>query len=109
MRTIRLVIAYQGTAYSGWQIQPNAHTVQAEIEQQLQQMTKQFCRLRVAGRTDAGVHAEGQVASFRTELSISVQAFCRGLNSLLPDDIAIRSAEEVGDSFDTRRHNNGKH
>jgi tRNA pseudouridine38-40 synthase len=108
MRNIRLVIAYRGTAYSGWQIQPNAPTVQGEIERRLEQMTGSPCRLRAAGRTDAGVHAEGQLANFRTESAIAVGAFLRGLNALLPDDIAIRSAEEVDIDFDSRRHNKGK-
>ena len=109
MRNIRLVIAYRGAAYSGWQIQPSTPTVQGEIERRLEQMTGSPCRLRAAGRTDAGVHAEGQLANFRTESAIAVGAFMRGLNALLPDDIAILSAEEVEIDFDSRRHNRGKH
>ena len=109
MRNIRLVVAYRGAEYSGWQIQPTVPTVQGEIERRLEQMTGRPCRLRAAGRTDAGVHAEGQLANFRTESSISVQAFFRGLNALLPDDISICSAQEVDGDFDSRRHNRGKH
>jgi tRNA pseudouridine38-40 synthase len=108
MRNIRLVIAYQGTAYAGWQIQPVDPTVQGVIEARLQQMTQQPCRLRAAGRTDAGVHAAGQLANFRTESTISLRSFHRGLNALLPDDIAILSVEEVPLEFDSRRHNLGK-
>jgi tRNA pseudouridine38-40 synthase len=108
MRNIRLVIAYQGTAYAGWQVQPVDPTVQGVIEARLQQMTRQPCRLRAAGRTDAGVHAAGQVANFRTESTIALHAFHRGLNALLPDDIAVLSVEEVPLEFDSRRHNFGK-
>jgi len=109
MRNIRLTIAYQGAAYSGWQIQPSTPTVQGAIEERLRQMTGAHCRLRAAGRTDAGVHARGQVANFRTESSISLRAFHRGLNALLPHDIAILAVEEVPEEFDSRRHNQGKH
>jgi len=109
MRYIRLVIAYRGTAYSGWQIQPAVPTVQGEIERHLQQMTGEPCRLRAAGRTDAGVHAEGQVANFRCESAIALRSIHRGLNGMLPDDIVIRSVDEVDRGFDSRRHNHGKH
>jgi tRNA pseudouridine38-40 synthase len=109
MRNIRLVIAYDGTAYSGWQIQPNVPTVQGVIEDRLQQMTWHPCRLRVVGRTDAGVHALGQVANFRTDSSIPDRGFFCGLNTMLPGDISIVSAVEVPLDFDARRHNNGKH
>lgn len=107
-RNIRLTIAYQGTAYSGWQIQDNAPTVQEEIEQRLLQMTGERCRLRVAGRTDAGVHARGQVANFHTTAAIPLQGFHRGLNALLPEDISILSAEQVAPDFNSRRDNHGK-
>lgn len=109
MRNIRLTIAYDGTAYSGWQIQPTARTVQGAIERRLQQMTGSPCRLRAAGRTDAGVHARGQIANFRTESEISLRGFHRGLNALLPDDIAILDVVDVPPDFDSRRNNRGKH
>jgi tRNA pseudouridine38-40 synthase len=108
MRNLRLVIAYRGTRYAGWQIQPRSPTVQGTIEEKLRQMTQQLCRLRAAGRTDAGVHARGQVANFRTESTIPERGFFRGLNALLPDDIGILSVEEVSLDFDSRRHNQGK-
>jgi tRNA pseudouridine38-40 synthase len=108
-RNLRLVIAYAGTSYAGWQIQPNAPTVQGTIERRLAQMTGQPCRLRAAGRTDAGVHAAGQVANFTTESRITCRAFLRGLNALLPDDVSILSVEEVPPEFDSRRHNKGKY
>lgn len=108
-RNLRFVIAYQGTAYHGWQIQPSAPTVQGTIEDRLQQMTNRPCRLRAAGRTDAGVHALGQVANLRTNSELSLRSLFRGLNALLPDDISIRSVEEVPIEFDSRRGNQGKH
>jgi tRNA pseudouridine38-40 synthase len=108
VRNLRLTIAYDGSAYSGWQIQPNAPTVQGAIENRLREMTQTQCRVRAAGRTDAGVHAEEQVASFLTESAISTRGFYRGLNALLPEDIAICSVEEVALDFDARRHNHGK-
>jgi tRNA pseudouridine38-40 synthase len=109
MRNIRLIIAYQGTNYGGWQIQPDVPTVQGVIEDRLQSMTQKHCRLRVAGRTDAGVHAQGQLANFFTDSKISVDGFFRGLNALLPRDISILAVDEVPMEFDSRRHNEGKH
>ncbi len=109
MRNLRLVIAYQGTAYCGWQIQPSVPTVQGVIEEELRLMTQQPCRLRAAGRTDAGVHALGQVANFLTESNIPLQGFFRGLNALLPPDISILAIDEVPLELDARRHNRGKH
>lgn len=108
-RNIRLTIAYVGTAYSGWQIQPHSPTVQGVIEGLLHELTGAPCRLRAAGRTDAGVHAQGQVANFHTAASIPLRGFHRGLNALLPSDIAILEVDEVDADFDTRRHNQGKH
>jgi len=99
MRHIKLLIEYDGTNYHGWQIQPKAVTIQQVIEEKISLMTKQPERLVAAGRTDAGVHALGQVASFRTSSSIPIKAFQRGLNSLLPADIIIKSAAEAEENF----------
>jgi len=107
-RNILLTVAYQGTAYSGWQIQPRDPTVQGKIQARLETMTGHALRLRAAGRTDAGVHAAGQVANFRTTSSIPPRGFLRGLNAMLPRDIGIRRVEEVAQAFDARRHNTGK-
>ncbi|MFH1131576.1 MAG: tRNA pseudouridine(38-40) synthase TruA [Pseudomonadota bacterium] len=109
MRNIQLLVAYNGGFYSGWQIQPNIPTVQGEIEAALIHMTGKPCRVRGASRTDAGVHALGQIANFRTESDISCHAFLRGLNSLLPSDISILDVNEVSLSFDSRTQNFGKH
>jgi tRNA pseudouridine38-40 synthase len=108
MRNLRFVIAYRGAGYNGWQVQPGVPTVQGTIESRLEQMTERPCRLRAAGRTDAGVHAAGQVANWLTPSTLSTMAFFRGLNALLPDDISVLSVTEVPLDFDARRHNQGK-
>lgn len=102
-------MAYDGTAYSGWQLQPNVPTVQGTIERVIGQITQRPARLRPAGRTDAGVHAEGQVASFFTESPLSCRRLLHGLNALLPPDIVIHALDEVSPAFDARRDNAGKH
>ncbi len=99
MRNIKLVIEYDGTNYHGWQVQPNGLTIQEVVEGKIQTMTRERVRLTGSGRTDAGVHALGQVANFRTLSSIPVEGIQRGLNSLLPPDIVIQSAEEVDLQF----------
>ena len=99
MRNIKLVIEYDGTNYHGWQVQPHNLTIQEVIEKKIEIMTRQQTRLIASGRTDAGVHALGQVANFKTISQIPVEGFWHGLNSLLPSDIIIQSAEEVGLEF----------
>jgi len=99
MRNIRLLIEYDGTHYHGWQVQPNAVTIQETIEEKLATMTRERVHIAASGRTDAGVHALGQVANFRTSSSIPLEGFVHGLNSLLPADIVIQSAEEVDADF----------
>lgn len=99
MRQIKLVIEYDGTNYHGWQIQPQARTIQEVISAKIAQMTGERITLIGAGRTDAGVHALGQVACFKTNSRIPLEGFWRGLNSLLPPDIVIKSVEEVPESF----------
>jgi tRNA pseudouridine38-40 synthase len=102
MRYFKLTIAYDGTDFHGWQIQANKPTVQGEIVNVLQRLTQEKSALHAAGRTDAGVHALGQVASFRTQSSLSAQEFQRALNALLPPTIRIADAEEVGPDFNAR-------
>ena len=109
MRNIRLIVAYDGTAFAGWQVQPGQRTVQGAIEEVLARLTQAPCRLRGAGRTDAGVHAEAQVANFYSETRLSCHRLLRGLDSLLPADIAIRAVEDVDASYNSRRGNHGKH
>ncbi len=103
MRNIRLTLEYEGTAYGGWQVQPNAPTIQAALEQALAVMLKHPARVTGSGRTDAGVHALGQTANFRTGARIPLKGVLHGLNSLLPDDIAVRRADEMPPGFDSRR------
>ena len=103
MRNIKLVIEYDGTNYHGWQVQPVVLTVQQLIEEKIEIMTRQRVPLIGSGRTDSGVHALGQVANFRTTANIPVEGFQKGLNSLLPRDIAIQSAEEVDFQFHAQR------
>jgi len=102
MATLKLTIEYDGTAYAGWQRQPVQPTVQAAVEAALQRITQTYIPVIGAGRTDAGVHALGQVASFRTEKALSVEEWGRALNALLPKDICVRSAEHAADDFHAR-------
>jgi tRNA pseudouridine38-40 synthase len=102
MRTFKLTIAYDGTDFHGWQMQANKPTVQGEIVAVLCRLTQENVQLHGAGRTDAGVHALGQVASFRTQSALSSGEFQRALNALLPPTIRIVAAEEMGPDFSAR-------
>ncbi len=108
MATLKLTIEYDGTAYAGWQRQPVQPTVQAAVEAAIQRITQTYIPVIGAGRTDAGVHALGQVASFRTEKALSVEEWGRALNALLPKDISVRSAEHAADDFHARYSARGK-
>jgi tRNA pseudouridine38-40 synthase len=108
MRHFKLTIAYDGTDFHGWQMQANKPTIQGEIVSVLQRLTQEKIMLHGAGRTDAGVHALGQVASFRTQSGLSAQEFQRALNALLPPTIRIVGAEEVGPDFNARWSARGK-
>ena len=103
VRRLALLIEYEGTAYRGSQYQKNAPTIQASLERALSSLTGEPIRVALAGRTDTGVHARGQVASFLTGSRHSAETFVRGLNALLPGDISIRAAAEVPLGFDPRR------
>ena len=109
MRHIRLVVEYDGTSLCGWQRQINGPTVQGHLEEALAKLLTHEVHVVGASRTDAGVHARGQVASFRTERTIPLHGIRRGLNSMLPDAIAIREAAEVPDDFHPRFSATGKH
>jgi len=108
MRYFKLTIAYDGTDFHGWQIQANKPTVQGEIVAVLCGLTQENVQLPGAGRTDAGVHALGQVASFRTQSALSAGEFQRALNALLPPMIRIVAAEETGPHFSARWSAKGK-
>jgi tRNA pseudouridine38-40 synthase len=102
MRHFKLTIAYDGTDFHGWQMQLNKPTIQGEIVNVLRRITQEIVQLHGAGRTDAGVHALGQVASFHTQSGLSAAEFQRALNALLPPTIRITAAEEVGPDFHAR-------
>ncbi|WP_432667276.1 tRNA pseudouridine(38-40) synthase TruA [Wukongibacter baidiensis] len=108
MKNIKLTIAYDGTNYSGWQRQSNARTVQGEIEKKLRAITKQEIQIHGSGRTDAGVHALGQIASFTADLSIPINKFAFVLNNALPSDIVIKEVEEMDMDFHARYSAKGK-
>jgi len=95
---------YDGTHYYGFQLQANLPTIQGEVETALWKLTGERSRVMAASRTDSGVHAKGQVASFQTRSSLPSPTFIKGLNYYLPGDIAVKDAFRVSDSFNVRRH-----
>jgi tRNA pseudouridine38-40 synthase len=108
MTTFKLVLEYDGTQYAGWQRQLNAPTIQAAVEEALAAIAQTRLTIIGAGRTDAGVHAFGQVASFRTDRGLSQREWLRALNAHLPADISALSVEAVPDHFHARYSANGK-
>jgi tRNA pseudouridine38-40 synthase len=100
---IVLIIEYDGTNYHGSQLQANAPTIQGELEKALRKLTGEKTRIKAASRTDAGVHARGQVVGFTTKSDLPLTAFVEGLNHYLPPDIAVKEAYKVDDPFDVRR------
>jgi tRNA pseudouridine38-40 synthase len=100
---IVLIMEYDGTNYHGSQLQASLPTIQGETEMALQKLTGERSRVMSASRTDAGVHAKGQVASFITSSPLPLATFVGGLNYYLPNDIAVKAAYRVDDSFDVRR------
>jgi tRNA pseudouridine38-40 synthase len=103
MRTLRLLVAYDGTDFHGWQVQPNARTVQGEIESALTAVLRGAPEsLAAAGRTDAGVHARGQVVSFQTGSTLPAQAVAPLANRLLPRDARVVSASDAAPGFHAR-------
>ncbi|RJR43026.1 MAG: tRNA pseudouridine(38-40) synthase TruA [Deltaproteobacteria bacterium] len=103
MRNIRLLLEYEGAAYHGWQRQKNALSIQEVLETALAKLTGEALRVHGSGRTDAGVHARGQVANFHTTSHIPLKAFYAGLNSLLPRDLAVLEAVEAPGDFHARK------
>jgi tRNA pseudouridine38-40 synthase len=101
-RNIKLVVEYDGTDYSGFQVQPNVRTIQGELEAALLKLTGEGIRINAAGRTDAGVHAVGQVVNFKTGSSLDLNVILKALNALLPEDIAVRQGEIVAPEFHAR-------
>ncbi len=99
MPTFRLTLAYDGTAYAGWQVQPGCQTIQEALEGAIEKVTGQQVRVLASGRTDAGVHALGQVVGARIDTDLSTDVLQRALNAELPQDIAILAVEEVAEGF----------
>ncbi len=107
-RNIKIVIAYKGTQYAGWQIQKNAITVEATVKAAIKKVTGEETTVYGAGRTDAGVHALGQTANFFTGSSIPAERFAPALNANLPSDIRIVGSEQVSKTFHSRFCAKGK-
>lgn len=107
MRNIKLTIEYDGKCYNGWQKQTNKLNIQGEIEKAIYNITKEEVDLIGSGRTDAGVHALGQVANFKTNSEISIEKLPLAINSQLKNSIVIKEAEEVDERFHSRY--NAKH
>ncbi len=104
----KITVSYDGTAYSGWQVQPRNRTVQQEIEKALNQITGEKIRVHGSGRTDKGVHARAQVAHFEMEKNVAVKSLRIGLNALVDDDIRIINLAKTVPDFDARRHASSK-
>jgi tRNA pseudouridine38-40 synthase len=102
MRTFKLIVEYDGTDFFGWQAQPDLRTVQRSLCEAIRRATGERSVVTGAGRTDSGVHAVGQVASFRSETLLAPDVLRRAINGWLPRDIRIRSAEEAPASFNAR-------
>jgi tRNA pseudouridine38-40 synthase len=102
MRNIKLTLAYDGSEFHGWQIQPGVPTIQGALTDAVRKITQEQISLHGASRTDAGVHALGQVASFRTQSGLTAEEFQRALNALLPPQIRVVCAEELGPDFHAR-------
>ncbi len=102
MRNIKLTLAYDGAAFHGWQIQPGLPTIQGAITDVLRQITQESITVHGASRTDTGVHALGQVASFKTQSLLATEELQRALNALLPPAIRVVAAEEMGPDFHAR-------
>ncbi len=103
MRNIKLILEYDGTNYAGWQVQPNGASIQEIVQKAIAEITGEpDVRLIGSGRTDAGVHAAGQVAHFKTTSNIPAADLVRAINTKLPEDIAVLRAEDVPDDFHAR-------
>lgn len=108
VRRLALLVEYEGTAYHGFQSQKNAVSVQDTLEEALFRLTGERRRIRGAGRTDAGVHAIGQVASFDTGAPHPADVFVKAMNHYLPEDVSVKDATEVESDFDPRRWATGR-
>ena len=103
MKRVMLIVAYDGTNYHGWQMQPNTVTIEQILNEKLSELLKEDVQVIGASRTDAGVHAEGNVAVFDTNTSIPGEKISYALNHLLPEDIVIQESFEVEPDFHPRK------
>lgn len=108
VRNIRLLLEYEGTGFAGWQLQDHQPTIQGALQHALERMTRERPTVSVAGRTDAGVHAVGQVANFQIDSSIPTERFATGLNRFLPHTISVHRSDEAPLGFDARHHSSSK-
>jgi tRNA pseudouridine38-40 synthase len=108
MSLIRLTLEYDGTDFVGWQFQTNGRSVQEEVEKAIKQILQVNVRIIGAGRTDSGVHAHGQVASFQVDQDIDISLFAKSLNSVLPQDIVIRDVSVPPNGFHARYSAKGR-
>lgn len=108
MRNIKLLIEYEGTNYAGWQVQSGLATIQGTLIDAAQRLTRKEAVIAGASRTDAGVHAFGQVASLKTGSAIPCYNIMQGMNALLPKDIVVKEAADAPEWFDPRRDSKGK-
>jgi tRNA pseudouridine38-40 synthase len=103
LRNIKLVLSYDGSDFHGWQTQPGFRTVQQALEEAIAALTGEAPAVNASGRTDAGVHAVGQVVNFHTSSQHPPHVFVRGINAHLPPDVVIREAADVAQAFDANR------
>lgn len=102
MRNIKLTLEYDGTDFNGWQWQPSRRTVQGTLQSAVDNLVQESPKLYAAGRTDAGVHALGQVVNFKTNTILDLASIRQGLNSYLPSDLVVLNTEEVDEGFHAR-------
>ena len=105
MKRVKLIVAYDGTNYCGWQIQPNGITIEEVLNRALTELLKEEIVVIGASRTDSGVHAEGNVAVFDTENRMPADKICFALNQRLPEDIRVLKSEEVPSDWHPRKQN----
>src|SRR5260370_11200303 len=108
MRNLKLILAYDGTEFAGWQVQPEAATVQGTLASAIARITGETVLPQGSGRTDAGVHALAQVATFATESSVPTANFVKALNDILPASVRVLEAEEAAAFFHARKSARGK-
>jgi len=108
-KTLRLTLEYDGTDFFGWQVQPDRRTVQGEVERAIAEVSQERVRIHGASRTDAGVHARGQVASFTTQTRLAPPELKKALNARLAEDVAVLECDEAAPGFHARHDATGKH